>query len=151
MPATMSRPRFFRWLLESRSRSWLMSQKGWATHFWMRLLISWALTPGQSLTKLWNLLCTRLRRYQTFMTDRLVEKTTSIAEHIKTTQVVTFKSTLSKRVSSLKSDCCLFSRLYIACLLRDGNLSNMKIRRVSQLYLTLASSDQEPRQISGAA
>ena len=68
-------------------------------------------------------------QYQTFMTDPLVEQTTPISEPIKKNNLSLLsrpsqreKSKTSLQVSSLKSDCSLFSRLYIACQSRDGNL-----------------------------
>ena len=97
-------------------------------------------------------------QYQPFITDRWVEQTTPISEPIKKIKLSLFsrpsqreKSKTSLQVSSLKSDCSLFSRLYIACQSRDGNLQdflNMKIRHVPHFYLSLASSDREPKQIS---
>ena len=70
-------------------------------------------------------------QYQTFMTDPLVEQTTPISEPIKKNKLSLLsrpsqreKSKTSLQVSSLKSDCSLFSRLYIACQSRDGNLQD---------------------------
>lgn len=71
------------------------------------------------------------QQYQTFVTDRLVDQTTPISEPIKKNKLPLFslppqrdKSKASLKVSSLKSDCSLFSRLYIACQSRDGNLQD---------------------------
>ena len=70
-------------------------------------------------------------QYQTFMTDPLVEQTAPISEPIKKNKLSLLsrpsqreKSKTSLQVSSLKSDCSLFSRLYIACQSRDGNLQD---------------------------
>ena len=69
--------------------------------------------------------------FMTLMTDPLVEQTTPISEPIKKNKLSLFsrpsqreKSKTSLQVSSLKSDCSLFSRLYIACQSRDGNLQD---------------------------
>ena len=71
------------------------------------------------------------QQYETYATDRLVEQSTSISEPIKKNKLPLFsrppqreKSKSSLQVSSLKSDCSLFSRLYIACQARDGNLQD---------------------------
>ena len=68
---------------------------------------------------------------RTFMTDPLVEQTTPISEPIKKNKLSLFsrpfqreKSETSLQILALKSDCSLFSRLYIACQSRDGNLHN---------------------------
>ena len=70
-------------------------------------------------------------QYQTFMTDPLVEQTAPISEPIKKNKLSLLsrpsqreKSKTSLQVSSMKSDCSLFSRLYIACQSRDGNLQD---------------------------
>ena len=126
----MRRPRVSRWLLENRSNNW----KRWATHSWRKLLISWDLTPGTSLTVASSVRQAETmgpEQYQTFMTDPLVKQTTHIREPIKIIKLSLFsrppqreKSNTSLQVSSLKSDCSRFSRLYIACQSRDGNLQD---------------------------
>jgi len=70
------------------------------------------------------------KQYETFTKDRLIERSTSISEPIKKNKLSLFsrpspreKSKASVQLPSLKSDCSLFSRLYIACQSRDGNLS----------------------------
>ena len=70
-------------------------------------------------------------QYQTFMTDPLVKQTAPISEPIKKNKLSLLsrpsqreKSKTSLQVSSLKSDCSLLSRLYIACQSRDGNLQD---------------------------
>ena len=71
-----------------------------------------------------------LEQYQTFVIERLQEQAKPISEPIKKNKLLLFsrppppkKSSASLRVSSLKSDVSLFSRLYIACQSRDGNLA----------------------------
>lgn len=68
-------------------------------------------------------------QYQTFTTERLVNRSTSIAEPIRKNKLPKFcspspreKSKATLLISSLKSNCSLFSRLYIACQSRNGNL-----------------------------
>ncbi len=69
------------------------------------------------------------QQYQRFVTDRLLERSTPITEPIKRNKLLLFsrhppreKSRASLQVSSLRSDVSLFSRLYIACQSRDGDL-----------------------------
>lgn len=69
------------------------------------------------------------QQYKAFMADRLLARSTPISEPIKKNKLSLFsrpppreKSKASLQVSSLKSDISLFSRLYIACQTRDGNL-----------------------------
>ena len=66
-----------------------------------------------------------------FVTDRLVERTSPVSDTISKISMPLFnrpsKRTPSKAtqmITSLKSDCALFSRLYIACRTRDGDLDN---------------------------
>ena len=71
-------------------------------------------------------------QYQTFVAERLQEQSTPISEPIKKNKLLLFsrpppprKSSARLQVSSLKSDVSLFSRLYIACQSRDGNLDEI--------------------------
>ena len=71
------------------------------------------------------------KQYLTFITERLIERTTPLSEPITKNKLSLFsrphpreKSKTSKQLSSLKSDVSLFSRLYIACQSRDGDLDN---------------------------
>ena len=71
------------------------------------------------------------QQYHTFLTDRLLERSTTISEPTKNNNLPLFsrppqleKTKASLQVSSLKSDCSLFSRLYIACQSRDGDLQD---------------------------
>ena len=70
-----------------------------------------------------------VEQYQIFVAERLQDQSTLISEPIKKNKLLLFsrpppakKSSASLRVSSLKNDVSLFSRLYIACQSRDGNL-----------------------------
>ena len=61
------------------------------------------------------------KQYKTFVADRLQERTVPLTEPIKKNKLPLFsrsspreKSKTSLQVTSLKSDCSLFSRLYIA-------------------------------------
>ena len=69
------------------------------------------------------------QQYDTFVTERLHQQAKPLSEPIKKNKLLLFshppprqKSNASLQVSSLKSDCSLFSRLYIACQSRDGDL-----------------------------
>ena len=68
-------------------------------------------------------------QFKTFMKERIVERNKSITEPIKKNNLPTFnvhsKKVVSKdkaKVGVLKQDLALFSRLYISCQTRDGNL-----------------------------
>lgn len=70
-------------------------------------------------------------QYKEFTKERLIEATKSVADPIIRNNFPLFASrpvknaTKSKSlVSSLKSDCALFSRLFVTCQTRDGNLEN---------------------------
>ncbi|VDI16024.1 Hypothetical predicted protein [Mytilus galloprovincialis] len=65
-------------------------------------------------------------------TKRLVDRTTSVFDTIKRNKLPLFQtpppakktSTTDHKLMALKSNCSLFSRLYIACQSRDGNLDD---------------------------
>lgn len=76
-----------------------------------------------------NIECIGSEQYDNYVKDRLVERCTPINDVIKKNNLPLFQSpgkrTVSKtklQISSLKNDCALFSRLYISCQVRDGNL-----------------------------
>ena len=65
------------------------------------------------------------------MTERVIERTTPVFDPIRKNQMTLFSQPPSRGPSktkqtlvSLKSDCTLFSRLYIATQTRDGDLDN---------------------------
>lgn len=70
-------------------------------------------------------------QFNTFIKERFIDRSKPITEPLKKNKLPTF-STPSKKVISkdkakvalLKEDCALFSRLYIACQNRDGNLED---------------------------
>ena len=68
-------------------------------------------------------------QYDTYVTDRLVDRTVPIHTPIKRNKLALFRSPTPKvapkqkqQITSLKNDCSLFSRLFISCQVRDGNL-----------------------------
>ena len=70
-------------------------------------------------------------QFDTYISERLVNHTFPLSEPIKKNKLPLFSSpppkTLSKtkqQLSSVKSDCALFSRLYISCQTREGNLED---------------------------
>ena len=72
---------------------------------------------------------TGIEKYQAFTADRLQTRITSLSEPIRKNKLPLFsrplpraKSKSSLQVSTLKSDVSLFSRLFIACQSRDGDL-----------------------------
>ena len=65
----------------------------------------------------------------TFTTERLVNRKKSLYDPIKRNKVTLFnspppkaQSKAAQQLSSMKSDCSLFARLYISCQTRDGDL-----------------------------
>ena len=69
-------------------------------------------------------------QYQTFVTERLEKRTASLFEPIKRNKLSLFsspppskaKSSDKIQIASLKSNCSLFSRFYVSCQVRDGDL-----------------------------
>jgi hypothetical protein len=68
-------------------------------------------------------------QYSSYVECRLKRRTTSISEPNKKNQLPLFSNSVQKvqskdksKIVQLKNDCSLFSRLYIACQSRDGNL-----------------------------
>ena len=69
------------------------------------------------------------KQFKNFVKERFIDRSKPITDPQKKNNLATFstqgKKTLSKdkaKVEVLKEDCALFSRLYIACQSRDGNL-----------------------------
>lgn len=69
-------------------------------------------------------------QFQTFVKERFVERSKPITEPVKKNNLPTFKTqskkvpTTKAKVAVLKEDCALFSRLFIACQSREGNLED---------------------------
>ena len=70
-----------------------------------------------------------MAQYESFITERLVQRSKSLYDPIKRNDLGIFNFPSSKTVSkttqqlsSAKNDCLLFSRLYISCQTREGNL-----------------------------
>ncbi|EDO43913.1 predicted protein [Nematostella vectensis] len=70
------------------------------------------------------------KQWETFISERLVEQIKPLKDPISRNKLAFFETSSKKRkkskgqqqLSSMKSDCSLFSRLFIACQTRDGNL-----------------------------
>ena len=69
------------------------------------------------------------QQYEVYVTERLSNRTKAITEPIKRNSLPLFsrpsarqKSKSQQQLSSLKNDCSLFSRLYIASQMREGDL-----------------------------
>ena len=83
---------------------------------------------GHQLKVYARLLVLGNNQYDHFVKERFVDRNKPITEPIKTNKLPLMHSPQSKtskqkeKVTALKSDCALFSRLYIACQSRDGNL-----------------------------
>ena len=70
-------------------------------------------------------------QYDKYMTERVIERTTSVFDPISKNQMPLFSrppsrvpSKTKQTTAPLNSDCTLFSRFYIACQTRDGDLDN---------------------------
>ena len=68
-----------------------------------------------------------------FITERLLNRTKSLYDPIKRSKICLFIDNFSspresmktsQQLSSMKSDCALFARLYISCQIRDGDLDD---------------------------
>ncbi len=71
------------------------------------------------------------KQYTEYVTERLEECTTPITQTIPKNKLPLFsrppvksKSRHKEQLAALKSDCGLFSRLYISCQTRDGDMDN---------------------------
>jgi hypothetical protein len=67
-----------------------------------------------------------MEQFQTFVKERFTDRSTPITEPLEKNKLPTFNSP-NKVMSKTKAkvaDCALFSRLYIACQSRDGNLQD---------------------------
>ena len=71
------------------------------------------------------------QQFKTFLKERLEDKTRLLTDALKKNNLPTFnvqeKKLVSKdkaKITVLKEDCALFSRLYIACQNREGNLED---------------------------
>lgn len=70
-------------------------------------------------------------QFDSYVTQRLIERTIPVSDTITKNSLALFSrpatrtpSKATQMIASLKSDCALFSRLYIACQTRDGDLEN---------------------------
>ena len=86
-------------------------------------------------------------QFQAFVKERLIERSKAIDDVIHRNKFKLFKNTTQKNVSkgkqqvaSLKCDVELFSRLYIGCQTREGNLEEF-VRHENQAYPPALSDD----------
>lgn len=86
-------------------------------------------------------------QYKAFVKERFQERTKPITEAIKKSKLPLLKQQPQKnptkdkqKVAALKNDCALFSRLYIACQSRDGNLEEFFKHENQPFPPTLAQS-----------
>ena len=87
--------------------------------------------PPDALERLKNIESVGNTQCEKFVSERLEERAKSLFDPIKRNKLNLFTSALPKKttkvqqqLSSVKSDCALFSRLYISCQTRDGNLDD---------------------------
>ena len=76
-----------------------------------------------------NVITIGQEQYNTFVEERFDKRTKEVTSVISNNKLPLFKSPLEQKsdkkkvqVAALKDDCALFSRLYIACQSREGNL-----------------------------
>ena len=71
------------------------------------------------------------KQFEAFITERLVERKKPLSEPIKRNKLCFFQcsskkvSKATQQLSSMKRDCSLFSRLYISCQTRDGDIDEL--------------------------
>ena len=66
-------------------------------------------------------------QYELFVKERFVDQTKSIKDPIKKNKLQVFTTSPRKQksqIATMKEDCFLFSRLYITCQSREGNLED---------------------------
>ena len=95
-------------------------------------------------------------QYQRFVTTRLQERTTPLFDTIQKNKLPLFSSPPATRenssdrlkIASLKNNCSLFSRLYISCQVRNGDLEGFSgHENQSSHYLRMGSSGLVPNRI----
>ena len=97
-------------------------------------------------------------QYQQFVTKRLQEGTTPLFDTIQKNKLPLIsrpparkeKSSDKLNIGSLKSNCALFSRLYVSCQVRDGDLEGFfghENQSFPLRYLSMGSSDLVPNRI----
>ena len=76
----------------------------------------------------WTILDHGQEQYMTFIEERFEKRTKLLSDPVKSNKLPLFSNqvcrlpTSVKNLAMLKNDCSLFSRLYIACPTREGNL-----------------------------
>ena len=91
-------------------------------------------------------------QYKVFVQERFQKRTKPITEVIKKNKLALFKEQPQKntmkdkqKVPALKNDCTLFSRLYIACQNRDGNLEEF-FKHENQPYPPTLAQEEKIRE-----
>ena len=87
------------------------------------------LKTGKSVENLSKIEEVGEKTYEAFVKERFVERTASISKTIPTNNFFIFNTETNRgkkqqQVTCLKNDVSLFSRLFIACQNRDGDLDN---------------------------
>ena len=83
------------------------------------------IADGAAIQAVQSVVSTGQQQFEEFVTKRHVERTTPVTATLqrnKTRVFVQQKTTQKASVTYLRNDCSLFSRLYIACQTRKGNL-----------------------------
>ena len=92
-----------------------------------------------------------VQQYQVFDEERLVNGSKPLGDPIKKNKLQVFgqppaRDKSKSKLQSLKSDCSIFSRLYIACQSRDGDDLNEFFRHENQRCPPTLSQDSKLRQ-----
>ena len=108
--------------------------------------------PAEVVESVQNIKKIGQSQYKAFVSERMVERRKPITHPIKRNKLPLFSrpttKTVSKKqaqVSALKDDCSLFSRLYISCQTREGDLEEF-FRHENQPWPPLLSQHGQLRQ-----
>ena len=89
------------------------------------------------------------KRYADFVAERLVNRSKSLYDPIKRNNLAVFTGATTKattkasqQLTSAKNDCFLFSRMYISCQTREGNLDEFFELENTPCPLSLSQNDR---------
>ena len=100
--------------------------------------------------------CLGKEQYAMFVDERLNKRTKPVSDPIKRNKLPLFScppvrsmSKEKQQISSLKQNCALFSQLYVSCQVRDGDLDDFFVMKITVFHLhfpTLESYVLDPNQ-----
>ena len=87
-----------------------------------------------------------MAQYESFIAERLMQQSKSMYDPIKRNNLRVFNEPASnvasktkQQLSSARNDCLLFSRLYISCQTREGNLDETPWQEITEAFLSRIS------------